>query len=87
MDALYVALSAGGGGIAAALLGWLKSGESFVPRVFLSSVLRAIISGGGFAIGYTVASGTATWENLIIAFLAGAGVDVLGHRAAGSIKA
>lgn len=84
MDALYLALSAGGGCIAAALLGWFKSGDKFNARIFGASVVRAALAGAGFAIGTTLATGVASVENLIAAFLAGAGVDVLGHRLAGN---
>ena len=86
MEILYVSLAAFGGGIVAALLGWLKSGESFVARKFASSVLRALIAAALFAVSYATLGEAITMMSLVIAFLAGAGVDVVGHRIAGSVK-
>jgi len=84
MDVLYLTLSAMGGGIASALLGWAKSGEKFASLKFLPSFLRSLFAGATFAVGSTAMSGVATWENLVVAFLAGAGIDVGLHRLAGS---
>ena len=86
MGILYVSLAAFGGGIVAALLGWLESGENFIARKFASSVLRALVAGGVFAIGYVTMGEAVTIMGLVIAFMAGAGIDVVGHRVAGSIK-
>lgn len=85
MEILYVALSAFGGGIVSAIMGWLDSGEVFIGRKFISSVIRALVAGGLFAVGYTLIGGV-TIMDVIIAFVAGAGVDVLGNRVAGSIR-
>ena len=85
MGILYVALAAFGGGIASAVMGWLDSGEVFEGRKFSSSVIRALVAGGVFAIGYTLVGGV-TILDIFIAFVAGAGVDVLGNRVAGSIR-
>ncbi len=85
MEILYVALSAFGGGIATAVMGWLESGEVFIGRKFASSVIRALVAGGVFAVGYQLV-GSVSIMDIIIAFAAGAGVDVLGNRLAGSIK-
>ena len=87
MGIVYVSLAAFGGGIVAALLGWLESGENFIARKFASSVLRALVAGAGFAVGYVTIGEAVTIIGLVIAFLAGAGVDVLGKRIAGSLKA
>ncbi len=86
MEILYVALSAFGGGIAAAIMGWLDSGDVFIGRKFASSVIRALVAGILFAVGYELTIGTASIRDIIIAFVAGAGVDVLGNRVAGSIR-
>ena len=83
---LYVALAAFGGGIVAAILGWLDSGEVFIGRKFASSVLRALVAGGVFAIGYQLAGAVSTMD-IMVAFVGGAGVDVLGNRISGSITA
>jgi len=85
MGILYVALAACGGGLAAAIMGWLDSGEPFVGRKFASSVIRALVAGGVFAVGYQLA-GAVSIMDIVIAFVAGAGVDVLGNRIAGSIR-
>lgn len=85
MEVLYVALSAFGGGIAAAIMGWLDSGEVFIGRKFASSVIRALVAGGVFAVSYQLA-GAISIMDIAIAFVAGAGVDVLGNRIAGSIR-
>ena len=83
---LLVALLACTGGIVSSLLGWLDSGETFVPRKFMASVVRALIAGILFTIGYTFANGISILD-LFTAFLGGAGIDVLGNRISGSIKA
>ena len=85
MGILYVSLAAFGGGIAAGLLGWVESGESFIARKFASTVLRALLAGAAFAMTYTFVGGVSL-ADIGIAFLAGAGVDVVAHRIAGSIK-
>ena len=66
-------------------MGWLDSGEVFIGRKFASSVIRALVAGGAFAIGYTLA-GSVSIMDIVIAFVAGAGVDGLGNRVAGSIR-
>lgn len=86
MGILFVALSAFGGGIASAIMGWLDSGEVFIGRKFVSSVIRALVAGGAFAITYQLTSVNITILDVIIAFVAGAGVDVLGNRVAGAIR-
>lgn len=85
MGILYVTLAAFGGGIAAAIMGWMDSGDVFIGRKFMASVVRALVAGGVFAVGYTL-SGSVTIMDIVIAFVAGAGVDVLGNRVAGSIR-
>jgi hypothetical protein len=82
MDRFYIAMAALLGGLVAALLGWLESNESFNPRKFGGSVIRALIAGIIFAVGYQL-SGAAGILDLFYAFLGGAGVDVLGNRVAG----
>jgi len=83
---LFIALLACAGGIVSALLGWLDSGEPFVPRKFMASVVRALIAGVVFAVGYTLVDGISNLD-LFTAFLGGAGIDVLGNRISGSIIA
>jgi hypothetical protein len=83
----YLVVAAFIGGLFAALLGWLESGEPFVARKFASSIMRALLASAVFAIGYTVTPVLSGIFGVIAAFLAGAGVDVIGNRLAGSVKA
>ena len=62
----------------------MRSGQPFIPRKFAASVLRALLAGGAFAGTYAMI-GPAGIEDIIVAFGAGAGVDVLLHRV-GSMK-
>lgn len=86
MNIFYIAVAAFGGGIIAGLLGWLESHEGFSFRKFLPSILRALVAGGIIAVSYPFLESMGLWAGLIGAFLTGAGVDVLGHRVAGSMK-
>ena len=81
---LLIVLAACGGAIVAALLGWLDSGQEFVPRKFFPSLIRAAFAGVLAVVSYPVV-GAVTIPLLIGAALAGAGVDVIGNRLAGSI--
>jgi len=72
------------GALVAAILGWLGSGEPFASRKFFSSILRAVFAGVMAGISYQYV-GTVTAMVLAGAFLAGAGIDVLGNRLAGAI--
>lgn len=83
---LVVAIAAFLGGIAASIMGWLDSGELFVARKFVSSLIRAVVAGGLFALTYQLTGDGISVMDVIIAFVAGAGVDVLGNRVAGSIR-
>jgi len=85
MDAIYIGLAAFAGGILAAILGWLETQEDFVARKFAGSVARALVAGSVFAVGYAY-SGSITIMDIFAAFVAGAGIDVIGNRAAGAIK-
>ena len=84
METLYVSLSAFGGGLASAVLGWLHSGQPFEHRKFATSFLRAVLAGSALAGTYAVV-GEAGIQDIIIAFGAGAGVETLGHKVA-SVK-
>lgn len=84
MDGLYVALAALLGGLAAAYAGYLDSHETFDPRKFGGSAIRALFAAVLFAAGHTLL-GPAGIMDLFYAFLGGAGVDVLGNRIAGKL--
>jgi hypothetical protein len=87
MSVIYVAGAAFIGAIASGLLGWLDSQERFEARKFTSTVVRALIAGVGFAAAYQYTNNSLTSLDLAVAFLGGSGVDVLGNRISGSIKA
>ena len=82
---LYIALAAFGGGILAAGLGYFESPESFNPKKFGASIIRALIAGLVFAVGYSVTGAGISVLDILIAVVGGAGIDVLGNRAAGVV--
>ncbi len=85
MQILYIAIAAFCGGIISALLGWLDGGQEFNARKFASSALRALIAAIIFAIAYNFAESFG-WYDILAAIAGGAGVDVIGNRAAGAIR-
>jgi len=86
MDIIWIAVSAFMGGVVAAVLGWLDSKEAFEVRKFSASLVRALVAAVVFAVGYQY-SNVITPMAIAVAFCGGAGVDALGNRMAGSIKA
>jgi len=86
MQVLYIALAAFAGGIVAAVLGYLDSETPFQLKKFLASLLRALVSGALFAAYYSYSDGITPVE-ILIAFVTGAGIDVLGNRGIGALKA
>ena len=86
MNIIWIAVAALVGGIVSALLGWCDSGEPFAPKKFASSIIRALVAGVVFAVGYSYTNGLSPID-IGIAFVGGAGVDALGNRIAGSIRA
>ena len=86
MELLYVSLAALGGGIVAGLLGWFKTGQDFSARTFAPTVLRSLMAGGAIALTYNFVGEVASVTDIVIAFMAGAGMDAAGHRLAGSIR-
>jgi len=85
MNIIYIAVAAFFGGIFAALLGWFDSGGIFQPMKFSASIIRAIFAAVVLAIGYAYANGVSAID-IGVAFLGGAGIDVIGHRAEGAIE-
>jgi hypothetical protein len=83
MDKLWVAIAALIGGLVAAGLGWLESREPFDSRKFGGSVIRSLLAGVIFVVGYSF-GGSIGILDLFYAFLGGAGVDVIGNRIGGS---
>jgi len=84
MDRFYLALAALLGGIAIALAGWLDSHEPFDPRKFGASVIRSLIAGVVFAVGYKLTTPLAALD-LLWAFLGGTGFDVAVNRVASAL--
>jgi len=82
---VLVALAAFAGGVLSAFLGWLDSREAFDSRKFGRSVGFALLSGLGFAVGYSFSDGVGA-RDIFVAVLAGAGVDSLSNRAIGAGK-
>ena len=86
MNIIWIAVAAFIGGIVSSLLGWCDSQEPFAVRKFGASLVRALIAGVGFAAAYHYAN-SLTPIDLAVAFLGGAGVDGVGNRISGSIRA
>lgn len=86
MNIIFITVGAFVGGIVAGVLGWLDSSEGFEMRKFAASIIRALIAAIVFSVGYGYA-GSLSPIDIGIAFCAGAGVDVLGNRISGAIKA
>ncbi|MBU0778239.1 hypothetical protein KKF82_08270 [Patescibacteria group bacterium] len=86
MNILWIGVAAFLGGIVSGVLGWLDSGEAFEIRKFSATIVRALVAGIVFAIGYHYANGLSPID-LGLAFVGGSGIDVLGNRISGSIKA
>jgi len=86
MNVILVGASALVGGMVAAVLGWLDSGEVFEARKFSASIVRALIAGLGIAAAYSYAN-SITVLDIVICFLAGAGFDAGVNRISGAIKA
>ncbi|MDD5700438.1 MAG: hypothetical protein PHU23_00185 [Dehalococcoidales bacterium] len=76
---LTIIIAAFAGALGAGMTGWMKSGSPFAWREFAGTVWAAILSSAVFALGF---EGEASFQNIIFAFLSGAGVDVLNRRVA-----
>lgn len=85
LNLVLVVLVAFLGGILASLLGWADSGGPFIFRKFFASLVRALFAAVVYGVGYTFRDGLTGWD-LGFAFLGGAGVDVIGNRAAGVVS-
>ena len=85
MNIIWLGLAAFGGGVFAGILGWIKSGEDFVPRKFAGTVLTALLAGFVIAVAWFETGSVVTVLDLILVALAGAGVDVTRNRIAGTI--
>lgn len=86
MNVVWIAVAAFIGAVASALLGWFDSAEPFAARKFSASIVRALVAAVGLAVAYNYTNSISPID-LGIAFVAGSGVDVLGNRISGAIKA
>lgn len=82
---LSVAILSIAGALFTAALGWLESSEPFNARKFTSSLLRAFVAGMVFAVTSYVSLEKVDIWTYFVAFLGGAGIDVVGNRVAGAI--
>ena len=61
------------GGAVSAIKGWLDGDEPFIPRKFISGVIRGVLGGGVLVVGLNV---PVTLETLVMLFFAAVGFDV-----------
>lgn len=73
------------GAIVSALLGWLESGNPFDQRKFLASMIRGVLASLINAIIFQDVDPVTTWTYLV-AFLGGAGFDVVVKRGQAAIN-
>jgi len=79
-----VALSILGAALGSAL-GWLESGEAFAPRKFLATLIRGIIAGLVFVLGFQTKEAIVWWD-FVSVFIGGAGFDALLKRGQGVLS-
>ena len=87
VEVIWIGLAAVAGAVGSGLLGWIgNKGESFSARKFLPNLIRAVIAGGTLALTFPFIEEMGFYAGLVGAFLSGAGVDVVAHRVAGTMK-
>ena len=74
------------GGLTTAALGFLKSNEPFDWRKLSASLLRSLIAAVMLALTYSQKTDFSILD-MFTAFLGGAGIDGIGNRLVGAIKA
>lgn len=85
MEALIIAGCCLLGSVISGLIGWLKSGEDFVARSFITTVVSGIGGAIVFALAYNYTSTGLTVFDILSAVAAGMGVDVAVNRVSGAI--
>ena len=85
MNFLYIALSAFVGGVATAFLGFLDSQQEFQIRKFCASIIRSCFAAVIIAVAFEY-SDDMNPIDIALAFLGGAGIDVIGNRTAGILR-
>lgn len=86
MEALIIAGCCLLGSILSGLAGWLKSGEPFVARDFIVSILSGVGAAIVFALAYNYTSEGITIYDVLASLAAGMGVDVAVNRVAGAVR-
>jgi hypothetical protein len=86
MNFIWIGVAAAIGGIVKGLIGWSRSNEAFSGRKFLGTALTALLSGLAASLVYSAAVGIGL-PDIIVAFLAGAGVDNLRKEVVNNIRA
>jgi hypothetical protein len=72
--AIFIFVAALLGGVVSSLLGWISTTEPFVPRKFITSLIKTLTGAVVIVVGFDFA-GTMGYAALGMAFLAGAGVE------------
>ena len=85
LNLVVVAVAAFSGGLLSSVLGWLDSKEPWDSRKFGRSAGFALLSGIGFAVGYSFSNSIGA-RDVFVAILAGAGVDSISNRAIGALR-
>lgn len=83
MDRVIMALAAFFGGMASGYLGFLESGEPWSTRKYVATIIRSILGGLIFAVGYPIGDDGIGVLDFFYGVLGGAGVDVLANRVSG----
>ena len=87
MEVIWIGIAGAVGAVGSGLLGWIgNKGEPFSARKFIPNLIRAVISGATLALAFPFIEEMGFYPGLIGAFLTGAGVDVVAHRLAGTMK-
>lgn len=85
MDFIWIGVAAAIGGIVKGLIGWSRSQEPFSGRKFLGTALTALVTGMAASMIYSAAIGIG-WPDIVLAFLAGAGVDNLRKEVVNNVR-
>lgn len=85
MNFIWIGIAATIGGIVKGLIGWSRSQESFSGRKFLGTALTALVSGLTVSLVYSAAIGIGL-PDIVVAFLAGAGVDNLRKELVNNVR-
>lgn len=86
LELLGLLIATVAGALTSSLLGWADAGGSFDIKKFVPSIVRAIISALVVFVGtYSGFVGEANIFVIILAYLAGLGIDAGLNRAAGAI--